>query len=349
VIQREATRLGLTNDNDYIWYTFGAAYNLKPHRLQLDLAYFRDRFTGAPTGTTVGVDPSPPSAASRSGLGFQGQQLDAVMIMPSWSGTFGPLAGLLQMYILAGTAESSNRAAVAGSNRDFDIFSVGLLAYAEAKLGVVAPFVGFVYGTGDGDPTDTTLHGFHFLPPQQHGAAYTGTARFAHLDRVVSLGGRDIKTPARAAGANGIFGGSQFGHSVGSPLNDRLGNRSHAGINTTLSNPGLISPFVGLKVFPVKQHEIVGTYVYRSMADTAVLESALGVPISKALYHSLNAYWMWNLSRHFDIRLSGSVIIPLEGVKDIARTSRTFPCTAAVPCQGDDPALWAEARVRARF
>ncbi|HEY7493583.1 MAG TPA: hypothetical protein VIH59_21045, partial [Candidatus Tectomicrobia bacterium] len=35
-IQRESTRLGLLGDNDLIWYTFGAAYSIKPHRFQLD-------------------------------------------------------------------------------------------------------------------------------------------------------------------------------------------------------------------------------------------------------------------------------------------------------------------------
>ena len=138
---------------------------------------------------------------------------------------------------------------------------------------------------------------------------------------------------------------------------DRLGNREHPGINTALSNPGVISPFVGLRVFPVKQHEIVGTYVYRMMADDTLLTARLRTAgliratqsIDKALYHSLNAYWMWTPSRHFDVRLAGAVIIPTAGSKDVARTSRAFPCTAAVPCQGDDPALFGEARVRARF
>jgi hypothetical protein len=352
VIQREATRLGLTNDNDYIFYTFGVAYNLKPHRFQLDVAYFRDRFTGAPVGTTEGIDPSPPSTSgARSGLpGYQGQKLDAVLIAPSWGGTLGPLASLLQFYVLAGTAESSNLAAVAGANRDFDIFAFGLIAYAEAKLGMVEPYVGFVYGSGDGDPTDTTLHGFHHLPNQQNSSGISGTPRFAHLDRAVSFGSRDIKTPARAAGTRGVFGGGgQFGHSVGNPFNDRLGNREHPGINSTLSNPGVILPFVGVKVSPVQGHQLVGTYFYRSMADSAVIESALGVPVSKALYHELNGQWLWTLSRHFDLRLAGSVLIPADGVKDIARTSRANPCTAGNPCEGDDPALWGEARVRARF
>src|SRR5215831_9991621 len=42
-------RLGLTNNNDMIYYTFSAGYNLKPHRFQLDVTYARDRFTGADT------------------------------------------------------------------------------------------------------------------------------------------------------------------------------------------------------------------------------------------------------------------------------------------------------------
>jgi hypothetical protein len=177
----------------------------------------------------------------------------------------------------------------------------------------------------------------------------TGTARFSHLDRVIGIGGRDIKTPARAAGANGVLGGSQFGKTVGQPFNDRLGNREHAGLNSPLSNPGLLQPFVGLKVFPAQGHTIVGTYVYRSMVDTTLLSSRLGVPISKPLYHSVNAFWMWALSRHFDFRLAGGVVIPASGSQDVARTSTAFPCTAADPCQGEDPALWGEVRVRARF
>jgi hypothetical protein len=351
VIQREAYRLGLTNDNDYIFYMFGAAYNAKPHRLQLDVAYFRDRFNGAATGTTA-TDPSPPSTAgARGGLpGFQGQKLDVVMVAPSWGGSFGPLAALLQMYVQAGTAQTSNLAAVAGANRDFDVFTWGLIAYAEVDLGLVKPFAGIAFGSGDDDANDTKLKGFHQLPNSQNSSSLTGTARFSHLDRSVSFGSRDIKTPALAAGTNGVFGGGgQFGHSVGQPFSDRLGNRAHAGINSTLSNPGLIEPFVGVQIFPVQSHEIDVAYLYRSMADTAVLESALGVSVSKAFSHELNAQWQWTLSRHFDIRLAGSVVIPAAGLKDIARTSTTFPCTAADPCTGDDPLLFGEARFRARF
>src|SRR6266699_3140628 len=49
VYQFESQRLGLTNDNDLIYYTFSAGYNMKPHRFQLDVTYTRDRFNGADT------------------------------------------------------------------------------------------------------------------------------------------------------------------------------------------------------------------------------------------------------------------------------------------------------------
>jgi hypothetical protein len=352
VILRESTRLGLIGDNDYLFYTAGVAFATKPHRFQLDVAYFRDRFNGAPTGTTVGVDPSPPTTAgARGGLpGFQGQKLDAVLIAPSWGGTIGPLSALLQGYILIGEADSGNLAGVAGANREFDILSFGAIGYAEANLGIVTPFVGLVFGTGDNNPTDTKLKGFHHIPNSQNSSSITGTDRFSHLDRSVAFGSRDIKTPALAAGSNGVFGGGgQFGHSVGNPYNDRLGNRAHPGINTTLSNPGVIQPFAGVKVFPVQGHEIDLAYLYRMMHTSAVIDTALGRSIGNTLYHELNAQWEWTLSRHFDIRLAGSVVFPGSGAKDIARTSTTFPCTAADPCTGNDPLLYGEARVRARF
>src|SRR5919197_561823 len=55
VVQFESQRLGLTNDNDLIYYTFSAGYTLRPHRFQLDVTYNRDRFTGADTGSAAGA------------------------------------------------------------------------------------------------------------------------------------------------------------------------------------------------------------------------------------------------------------------------------------------------------
>jgi hypothetical protein len=283
--------------------------------------------------------------------GFQGQKLDAWLLMPSWGGTFGSLSMLLQGYVLLGTADSSNLAAVAGSNREFDIFSAAAIAYAEVNLGVVAPFIGVVYGTGDNNPTDTDLKGFHWLPNSSNSSAITGTDRFSQLDRTVSFGSRDFKTPARAVGPNGVFaGGDQFAHNVGQPFSERVGNRAHPGITTTLSNPGLILPFAGVKIFPVQGHEIDLVYLYRAMATTAVIDAAFGgASFDNVLSHEINAQWEWTLSRHFDFRIAGSVVFPGQGVEDIARRSTAFPCTPANPCTGDDPLLFGEARVRARF
>src|SRR5262252_5979529 len=73
VVEFESQRLGLTNDNDLIYYTFGVGYNLKPHRFQLDVTYFRDRFSGADT-----------QAGGVATQGFRGQKTDSVMIAGSW-------------------------------------------------------------------------------------------------------------------------------------------------------------------------------------------------------------------------------------------------------------------------
>jgi hypothetical protein len=76
VIQFESQRLGLENHNDAVYYTFSAGYNLRQHRVQLDVFYFRDRFFGADLA----------SPRSFTGVGFQGQKTDAVMLSGSWSG-----------------------------------------------------------------------------------------------------------------------------------------------------------------------------------------------------------------------------------------------------------------------
>jgi hypothetical protein len=67
-IERESFRLGLENDNDLVSYVFTAAYDMKPHRFGVDVAWFRDRFAGADTAV-VGC---------RDGLGCTGQKVDSV-------------------------------------------------------------------------------------------------------------------------------------------------------------------------------------------------------------------------------------------------------------------------------
>jgi len=351
VLQSTSARIGLTNDNDFVYYTFGVGYSLKPHRVQLDVAYFRERFQGA-GGGTGGVK-----------VGFVGQETDSWLIMPSFSGTLGPVSFLVQPNLLLGTSEGGLDAARGvAAGRNFDIFAWAVVAYAEINLGIVRPFIGLVYASGDDDPNDNDLQGFTTLP-QREITLMTGTARFAHLDKSIAFSSRDVVTPARAhlatptpglpAGSNpltpaqrAVFGGQEFSHTVGNPFNDRLGNALHPGINSTYSNPGTFLPFAGLRIFPIKGHEFNVIYLYRSMADSALIETALGRSVKESLYHELMGQWFWVISPHFDIRLTGNVMLPGEGAKDIAEA--VF-CRVGVRCKGEDPALSAELRFRARF
>src|SRR5262249_41279749 len=92
-------RLG-GNHNGTWYYVFSTGYNLKPHRFQFDVVYFQDRFFGADrqllarTGGGLFANPNP------LGVGFVGQRTDSVLLMGSWSGTLGPLRGLVQGNLL---------------------------------------------------------------------------------------------------------------------------------------------------------------------------------------------------------------------------------------------------------
>jgi len=257
--------------------------------------------------------------------------------------------------------------------REYDIFAGAALAYAEVDLGVVRPFVGFVYGSGDGDPRDNKLHGFQ-TQPISDSTQITGTGFFDQLDTSSVFALRDYSCPARATGlaartqgvagnpyavgANvlGLGGGTtECSHSTSNVFNSRLGFTSHTGITTTYSNVGTLVIPAGLKVYPVKGHELVGWYVYRGMMTSNLLEVAFapelaGRSISKTQYHGVGGAWMWTLNPHFDIRLSGEIAIPGEGYKDIARLADCNPNPAVFQaCEGKDVALKGEARFRARF
>src|SRR5262245_50438328 len=97
VIQYESQRLGLEDDNDLIYYTFSAGYDMKPHRFQFDAVYMRDRFGGADMSTTA-------ARVTGSGIGWQGQKQDSVLLMASWSGQIGPVRGLFQANGIVGRA-----------------------------------------------------------------------------------------------------------------------------------------------------------------------------------------------------------------------------------------------------
>jgi len=369
VIQNESQRLGLTNDNDFIYYTFSAGYNLKPHRLQFDVTYFRDRFNGADTQS--------PLLSTRTALGFQGQKNDSVLLMGSWSGSMGPIRGLVQGNLLTGRARGGT--SVAGlpagvtPGKHYDIFAGGVVAYAEADLGIVRPFVGFIFGSGDGDPTDNKLHGFMTLPVGEI-TQITGTSFFSHLETSPAFSLRDYACPARAQGVRtaataatgtqavgaSVLGGNtaQCSHSTGNPFNDRIGNNSHLGINSAYSNPGTFDIPAGVRLFPVKGHEITGWYVYRAVAKSALLNTAFVVGVDpgftgrirKTLYHEVGGFWQWTLNPYFDIRVAGNAAFLGEGYRDLAKLS---DCNLTAPgfqsCSGKATALKGEVRFRARF
>jgi hypothetical protein len=197
VVERESQRIGLTNDNDQIYYTFSAGYNLKPHRFQLDVTYTRDRFSGADTA----------AGGNTTDGAFRGQKSDSVLVMGSWSGRVGPVRALVQGNVMLGHAKGANAAGlvlgdldgVRGPDRHYDIFAGGVVAYGEVNLGIVRPFVAVVWGTADGDPTDHKLHGF---TPQPFNTTtqITGTGWFSQLDTSNSFYARDYTCPARFQG-----------------------------------------------------------------------------------------------------------------------------------------------------
>jgi hypothetical protein len=322
-VQTEASRRGRVNDNDDIYYVFHLRYKgMKPHALGVDVAYFRFRALGS----------------SASG---DGQKIDSVLVMPSWSGAFGPISGMLQFNAVFGTQDSTN----ATGNIEYDIFGWAIVAAVEVNLGVVRPFISVVYGSADDDPNDTDLGGFHTLP-QGEITLLSGNRFFNHLDVAKAFGSRDVIPPARAGFD---LGGTEWGHSVGNPFNNRIGNNQHNGLTgAAYSNPGVLMIPVGVKIFPLKGHSIDLFYIYKAMVDTALVENAIGggVSISKTMYHDIGVTWEWTLSSHFDIRVNGQIILPGDGAKDIARQ---VTCPDGTPCQGEDPALTGEVRFRGRF
>jgi hypothetical protein len=243
-------------------------------------------------------------------------------------------------------------------------------------LGIVRPYIGFNFGSADGDPGDDELHGFQAFPISES-TQVTSTGFFNHLDTSPTFALRDYSCPARSVGVRndptGVPGnrsaiGSavlaegggdvECSHATSNVFNSSIGNHSHPGLVISYSNPGTLLVPVGLRVFPLKGHEITGWYVYRAMVDTNLVERAFirGVDpgftgnISKTIYHGIGGFWMWTLNPHFDIRLSGEIAIPGEGYKDLGRLADCNPRAAGhQACDGNDPALRAEARFRARF
>jgi hypothetical protein len=123
---------------------------------------------------------------------------------------------------------------------------------------------------------------------------------------------------------------------------------------TTYSNPGTRVLVGGLRVFPVKGHELVGWYAFRGMEKTQLLETAFapelgGKSLRKGQNHEFGGYWMWTLNPHFDIRLSGNIAYLGTGFRDLVLLSNCATGPSRQSCEGEDLALKADARFRARF
>jgi hypothetical protein len=370
VIQYESQRLGLENDNDLIYYTFSAGYNIKPHRFQFDVVYMRDRFAGADLANNPRPIGSP--------IGYQGQETDAVMLSASWSGRFGPVRGLFQANGVVGRAHGGT-AGIGGnpttvSQRAYDILAGAAVGYVEADLGIAKPFVAFVFGTPDGDPTDRKLRGFS-PASWQDVTQITGVSFFEHLDTSTNFAGRDYACPARSQGVRtaantqtgpqaigtqvlGGNGGFECSHSVTNAFNQRIGATAHLGLFSPYSNPGTLVAAPGVKVYPLKGHEVIGYYVYRAMLHTGLLERAFVVGIDpgfrgkfdKAQVHEVGGYWQWTINPYFDIRLSGALAFLGDGFIDLAKLSDCNPSVAGTQsCGGKSTAQKAEVRFRARF
>jgi hypothetical protein len=374
VFRRQGVRLGYENNNDFLYYTFSAGYSLEPHRFQLDVVYYRDRFNGARMQT----DGLMVSGADK--FGWTGQRTDSVLLMGSWTGQVGPVRGLVQGNLVLGTQRGGTLGipTVGGvplfaAGRHYDIFAGGVVAYGEVDLGIARPFVGLVWGSADGDPTDHKLHGFA-PSPIIVSAQVTGVSWFANFDSSSAFAGRDYPCPARSQGlanrattslnvGTAVLGtggsrGTECIHDVTQVFNTRMGVLSHLGIVTTYSNVGTLVLPVGVKVFPLKGHELTGWYVYRGMTNSTLVEVAFAPElaaqgrsrIGKGVYHEVGGYWMWTLNPHFDIRLTGTIALAGDGYRDLARLADCNPRVVGVqPCHGSDPALRAEARFRARF
>jgi hypothetical protein len=88
---------------------------------------------------------------------------------------------------------------VRGADRNYDVVAGSAVAYAEVDLGIVRPFVGALWATADGDPTDHQLHGFNPYPYNTT-IQMTGTSWFAHLDTSNAFSARDYACPSRFQG-----------------------------------------------------------------------------------------------------------------------------------------------------
>ena len=325
VIQSEAARLGLTNDNDDVYYVWGGNYKHGPHTFGMHGAYFRWRFNNL-------------------------ERADTVLLMPHVNGTIpgaNPIEYLVQFGAVFGTVDDMTDGT---GGDDYDVFGHAAAASIRVSLvgGMVRPFLHVFYASPDDDAGDSDLNGFATLPQRE--------ITLMGVKGIYSdiSGDSTFGDWGPAAGARAAIGGGNLGSSTtGNPFRDRLGNGAHAGTGVAYSNAGSLVIPVGVSLYPIAGHRFTVYYTYVGFLDDETLRNAGGAStgvgsISKDLYHQISGVWQWNLNRHFDIRLVGAVYVPGEGTKDMAET--VFTCgNGTEQCDGDDIALRGVARFRARF
>jgi hypothetical protein len=285
----------------------------------LNVAYFRYRFNGS-SGNN------------------DGQKIDSVTIAPSVTGAFGPVSFLVQPMLVWGEARGG--ADAAGSREKYDIFSYGFIGQVEVNLGIVRPFVAVVFGSGDDDADDSDLEGFA-PQPQREITLTTGSRYFDVFDVAPSWGARDVFPPA----AVNLGSGFEFMHSVGNPWHDRINPTDDLAAETTYANPGTLLLAPGVSIFPLKGHQVDLYYIYRRVMESDPLEAIVGVNVDESMSHEFGLVYSWAPNSHFDFRLNGFIVLPTSGIEDIASVQN---CDGN-PCDGEDLALGATARFRARF
>lgn len=319
VMQTTSLRQGLTNDNDDLYYNFGAKYESKPWSFAVDASYFRYRFD-------------------------QAFDVDTVSIRPSVVGKMGMFSFLVQPMFVFGSVDSN----VAGAP-NYDVAGFGFIGQVQLTLGKFNPVLAVVYGSGDDDPDDGDLNAFAPTPHREI-TLTTGQKQFSMFDIASSWGARDVFPPA----AVNLGTGFEFMHSVGNPWNDRAGNTLSPGADTTYVNPGVLLIAPGVNIALAKGHELDLFYIYRRVMDTEPLELELlaregvSVNVDESMTHELGAIYSWTPNPWFDVRVYGTAVIPSSGVEDIASAQVCDNATGA-PCEGEDVAMYGELRVRARF
>jgi hypothetical protein len=118
---------------------------------------------------------------------------------------------------------------------------------------------------------------------------------------------------------------------------------------TTYGNAGTFTLVPGVKIFPVKGHELDLWYAYRAVMESAPLEALVGgANVDESMVHEFSAMYTWSLNKHFDIRAVGNVSLAASGGQDVAESVVCNTATGAT-CKGEDVGLRGEVRFRARF